>query len=74
MSEDLSVWDRVTPFDVQDVSKAAHVECVESGDDTQVAQGSSSPIQSRPLQGSDSPRVVSRESWIRNMGQYYRNL
>lgn len=29
-SEDLSVWDLVTPFDAQDTSKAAHMECVES--------------------------------------------
>ena len=29
MSEDLSVWDTVTPQDTQDVSQAAHVEWVE---------------------------------------------
>ena len=29
MSEDLSVWDTVTPHDVLEVSQATHVECVE---------------------------------------------
>ena len=29
-SEELSVWDMVTPLDAQDVSQGVHVECVES--------------------------------------------
>ena len=29
-SEDLGVWDLVTPFDAQDTSRAVHMECVES--------------------------------------------